>query len=355
MAGETKVGLLAGLTFIICFAIILANRGRQEPVNPHLLQLADRAGVSSEAGAPPSLAGQDPEPQWNQPASHSSPVVGPQSHTRQSVSGTPREVDHVASVADQDERGARGAMPQPRQVPTASPSDIPLEPSMPHRTRNANPPTRYEAQQTDSARRRTDLQERLDELSATLALQTRPNGSVRVDAERAAPPAPESTTPRTPAAPVARYKVLPGDTLTKIANKQYGNGSRRVINAIFDANRSLLASPDQIRVGMELILPAIEGFEVPSSAMPSPRPSNSQPQGDAPKRDDPRGEDFRWYQIQKNDRYVSIARRELGDESRWREIYELNKEKFPDAGRIREGVRIKLPVLKVVVSGKGES
>ena len=29
MARETKVGLVVGLAFIICFAVILANRGRQ--------------------------------------------------------------------------------------------------------------------------------------------------------------------------------------------------------------------------------------------------------------------------------------------------------------------------------------
>jgi nucleoid-associated protein YgaU len=55
----------------------------------------------------------------------------------------------------------------------------------------------------------------------------------------------------------------------------------------------------------------------------------------------------RWYQIKKNDRYISIARRQLGDARRWREVYELNKDKFPDPQRIREGVRIKLPLTTV--------
>ena len=34
MARETKVGLIAGLAFIICFAVILANRGQTRPL-PH--------------------------------------------------------------------------------------------------------------------------------------------------------------------------------------------------------------------------------------------------------------------------------------------------------------------------------
>ena len=42
MARETKVGLLAGLAFIICFAIILANRGRQHLI-PAQLTYLDRS------------------------------------------------------------------------------------------------------------------------------------------------------------------------------------------------------------------------------------------------------------------------------------------------------------------------
>ena len=59
---------------------------------------------------------------------------------------------------------------------------------------------------------------------------------------------------------------------------------------------------------------------------------------------------FRWYQVRKSDRYVSIAREQLGDERRWKELFELNKDKFPEAGAIREGVRIKLPATEVADS-----
>ena len=41
MARETKVGLLAGLAFIICFAILLANRGRQDPPSPPRFHMTD--------------------------------------------------------------------------------------------------------------------------------------------------------------------------------------------------------------------------------------------------------------------------------------------------------------------------
>jgi hypothetical protein len=43
----------------------------------------------------------------------------------------------------------------------------------------------------------------------------------------------------------------------------------------------------------------------------------------------------------------------LGDAGRWRELHELNKDKFPNPQSIREGVRIKLPAAKVLASAEG--
>ena len=50
MARETKVGLLAGLAFIICFAIILANGGRQKQATTHWPYLVDQ-GVDVQQAA----------------------------------------------------------------------------------------------------------------------------------------------------------------------------------------------------------------------------------------------------------------------------------------------------------------
>lgn len=49
------------------------------------------------------------------------------------------------------------------------------------------------------------------------------------------------------------YQVRKGDSLEKISLKVYGNGKRA--GDIFAANRGLLASPDAVREGQELILP----------------------------------------------------------------------------------------------------
>jgi hypothetical protein len=51
----------------------------------------------------------------------------------------------------------------------------------------------------------------------------------------------------------ATYLVQPGDTLSQIALKFYGEA--RLWPLIFEANRDKLASPSMLRVGMELHLP----------------------------------------------------------------------------------------------------
>jgi hypothetical protein len=56
-----------------------------------------------------------------------------------------------------------------------------------------------------------------------------------------------------PGTPREIYVVQPGDTLSSIALKMYGEA--RLWPLIFDANRDKLSSPSLIRVGMELLIP----------------------------------------------------------------------------------------------------
>ena len=52
------------------------------------------------------------------------------------------------------------------------------------------------------------------------------------------------------------YTVQPGDSLGAISIKFYGIASR--YQDIFQANRALLSSPDRIRVGQRLVIPAVD-------------------------------------------------------------------------------------------------
>lgn len=49
------------------------------------------------------------------------------------------------------------------------------------------------------------------------------------------------------------YVVQTGDTLTKISQKVYGTSSKAM--AIFEANKDILSSPNDLKVGQELLVP----------------------------------------------------------------------------------------------------
>ncbi len=50
-----------------------------------------------------------------------------------------------------------------------------------------------------------------------------------------------------------RYKVQSGDTLSKVAQRFYGDSSK--YRQIYDANKDVLKDPNKINVGQELTLP----------------------------------------------------------------------------------------------------
>ena len=51
------------------------------------------------------------------------------------------------------------------------------------------------------------------------------------------------------------YVVQRGDTLTGIARRMMGDGSRQTVDRLYQANSGWIADPDNIPVGVELVLP----------------------------------------------------------------------------------------------------
>lgn len=321
MARETKVGLVTGLAFIVCFAFILANRGKQQPPTVHQPYVVD-PGIDTRQVAGTLRRAHRPD------AASAHPAVA---STNSKTSIKQRRVPPVP-IPTRNESFAQRTDYSGRLVENVS-----------ARLNQSGQHTPSTTTRLDAESRRQRLQQLVDGTVANQAHQNMPNGSQ---------PSTESIrqqkrTPQRAGAPkkgvkiIARHRIVPGDTLSGIAKRQYGVQSAAAIDAIFQANRAVLSSPDALRVGVELVLPAIEGLKVATSIQPRNKVvhSTSKPA--------PSGTNSRFYQVRKNDRYVSIAREQLGDAGRWREIYELNKEKFPNAGRIREGVRIKLPAIRI--------
>jgi nucleoid-associated protein YgaU len=66
-----------------------------------------------------------------------------------------------------------------------------------------------------------------------------------------------STHPAAPAQPQDEwYTVVPGDSLSKISQRFYGDGKRW--RKIFEANRDQISDPDLIRPGQKLKIPSAQ-------------------------------------------------------------------------------------------------
>lgn len=72
------------------------------------------------------------------------------------------------------------------------------------------------------------------------------------------------------------------------------------------------------------------------------QPSAGRAAGDRPVATQPAAA-VRVYTVKKGDSLAGIAKRELGSPLRWREIFELNRDKLPTPDSLREGMELRLP------------
>jgi len=298
--------MLVGLGFIICFAVILENRGKQDRVGPQMPHEILAQSTPQAEAVIPSAAEQRardyghrrssafntqpdtpaPRPVRRQPTERSTTTPQPQRPRPGSETGrdSPTPAHDPASAPAREVAGARQQQSPARQVAQTTPTSEPLS------------------------------------LTAT----------------------PSQNQP--PPAPGRQHRIQKGDTLTTIAARYYGSRSKNVIDAIYQANRTALSSPDALRLDQVIVLPEIAGLATPSPAAPPESAVKPNAPTEKPAEQNPQPQ-YRSYQVRKGDRYVTIAKEQLGSEGRWKEIAELNKDIFPDPARIQHGVRIRLPVV----------
>ena len=108
---------------------------------------------------------------------------------------------------------------------------------------------------------------------------------------------------------VRSYTVKAGQTLSDAAQELLGNRARW--REVYEANRDKIPDPDNVRAGLTLIFPTSSSVTRPASA---PRETSvATPAGGTR------------YTVAKGDTLYSIARKELGNGNRWREIKTLNR------------------------------
>ncbi|MDT8301386.1 MAG: LysM peptidoglycan-binding domain-containing protein [Sedimentisphaerales bacterium] len=149
------------------------------------------------------------------------------------------------------------------------------------------------------------------------------------------------------------YVIQAGDNLAKIAQKFYGTekGNKTInVNRIFEANRRLLKSPDDISVGQKIIIPLLKDeaesvfvgglFEKIKSTLSGTRSSTPTPAKSRPK--PPAARPTKNYIVRAGDSVWRIAEKQLGDKERFREIIKLNA--LEDEDYLTVGQRLLIPV-----------
>ncbi len=137
------------------------------------------------------------------------------------------------------------------------------------------------------------------------------------------------------AASTRTYRVKKGDTLAGIARSMWGQADAKLIDGLVAANPALSARRNRILVNEELQVPTQDEALRLAAAARTPKSGATKDSAADTMRSS------RWYVVRANDSLVEIARRELRDSSRWREIAKMNG--LSDGNRIRKGARIRLP------------
>lgn len=341
MTQETKVGLIVGLGFIICFAMILVNRSGAERIRPQMPhELFNGAAPRNSASAivlPESQARRisqvddaaAPDERRSSAAAWSSDRRDP---VREQRDGGDREPEVILDP----KRFTKRRQPLPQRVDVgetvvADAGDLDAD-GMSLLAGEIAPEVEADAPEPDST---TGLAlGRHAEPAARAGLPA----SLRSFADQLEPV--RSTAERAAATTEVRHVIRQGETLTGIVRRYYGSRSRAIVNAVFQANRSVLTSPDTMIAGRVLRLPNIKG------SAPRPNPSAGEaPLATVAANPAPRQPaDYRLYTVKKGDLLGTIAQRELGGARRWKEILALNRDVCSDARHLPCGVEIRIPL-----------
>ena len=149
----------------------------------------------------------------------------------------------------------------------------------------------------------------------------------------------------------AVYIVTEGDSLGSIAKKVYGSqhgNEKNNTTRIFQANRNVLQSPDEIYIGQKLVIPLLADSQPDKNKLEKlSRPTLLEKVKSIGQKnvttDLSRPEGNRSYTVQEGDSLWQIATKQLGDGNRYEEIVELNADILESEDNLAVGMSLKLP------------
>jgi len=355
MARETKVGLLIGVGVILLIAII---------VNDHLVTVktADEPGrltrfadaAQQELAEAPTPGTQAPPESDRRDAYQSAPTTQARRDTPGSSRGT-HQIERQDQAAPREAQTTRQSL-----IPTAEE----LHDGSWEAPRQQRPPRSAQGLHA-AVRVQTDTPaeaDALDHEQATAQFATPERGGVTIErlrsmqdqAQRQPLPDPARLTPsqatgqqpseierRTPPsnAEVIHY-VKPGESLWQIAERYLSDGSKW--KRIAEANAEHVDENNHVPAGARLVIPSGAALARSAEGAGSAGGIDVTPRGGAVPT---------LYTVKAGDNLYKIAQRTLGDGSRYREIYKLNRDRMQNENTLKQGMKLKIPA----PGGRGET
>ncbi|MFQ5424205.1 MAG: LysM peptidoglycan-binding domain-containing protein [Phycisphaerae bacterium] len=383
MTKETKIGLLVGLAFIILFAVILSEKGARRGVDSTMIADAGHARQPAGPDATPlrhdgrvaveeQLAPIIEAPGGATAPIHESPIKDDKLTQAVPSDGTALP-PLPAWLLDKLNYSAAQAGEGDEKVPVAdaATAGTPINPA----------PILVDAA-PDKVSEHTPTE------ATTISVANATTSTVKdpiPDKALGNTPAIARSAPRKPRTIKTIHVVKPGECLGKVAALYYGRSTAARARAIFEANRDILTDINSVRANDALKIPELDdtgsAFEpAPQFAAATITPSRtSEKDGEvriprsigqeirrrsgrtgsrhamnaaarkkatrAAMSPSSRARRFRWYEVRSGDSLSAIARRELGNEKRFNELYRLNRDRLDDKHRLKPGIRLRLPIV----------
>lgn len=149
------------------------------------------------------------------------------------------------------------------------------------------------------------------------------------------------TSMKTDDAAVETHKVQPGDTFAKLAESYYGDA--KLEQFLKESNKDL-GDPRRLSVGMIVKIPPKPGVGSSKQAKKESKDANDTKDAAKPAAEKSKSTGAKTYTVKSGDSFYSIAKAQLGNSARWKQLYALNKKTVDnDPTNLRPGQVLKLP------------
>ena len=148
---------------------------------------------------------------------------------------------------------------------------------------------------------------------------------------------------------VRTITVAKGDNLTKIVRRVYGcdvKQAYKYVKVVYEANSSVMKSPNDIKVGQKLLIPVVQSGNSSSlSKLAKMLPPGTFERVGTARSVTLSAKRYSTYRVNKGETLSDIAKNVLKDTSRWKEIFELNKNVLKSPDMVPAGVSLRMPVM----------